>query len=99
MQHHIKPKAGNNQAIVACTYQNRDYEGFRPYEGESDIVNIRKLFGPKRYALCVAICSENKTNHHIFVVIDTNHHITIFQNFLAEHMPNVKYTRYLRSRT
>lgn len=75
------------------------YEGFRPYEGEDDVVNMRRLNGPHRYALVTAICSINKQTHTVWTVIDTQPHITAFQKFISEKIPQVKFIRYLRSRT
>lgn len=84
---------------VIYTYQGVTHEGFRPYEGESDFVNIRQLNSRKRYALVIAICSASKTEHTVWTVIDTEHHLRAFLNFMNEHHPKVNYIRYLRSRT
>jgi hypothetical protein len=99
MSTYQRPNKPNNQSVLSFTHDGVTFEGFRPYQGESDRVNIGKLHGPARYALVIAICSEDANNHHIWVVIDSKHFTDAFTRFTIEHLPKVKFTRYLRSRT
>ena len=92
---------------ISFVHDGTLYEGFRPYQGEVDTVNIRKLHGPRRYALVIVIASSpgpiavgnQNSPHTVWTVIDTNIHIEQFNAFLRTHYPTVQYIRYLRSRT
>jgi hypothetical protein len=75
------------------------YEGFRLYEGEADRKHPRDFMAQRRYGVTIAICSEVTKTHSVWVVMDNEHTIRNFTNFLSLVFPKVTYTRYLRSRT
>ena len=98
MNTYQRPQGKNLQSPVSFTYNGTLFEGFRPYEGETDVVNISKLSRP-HYALITALCSVNKTDHSIWTVVDTKHFTTSFDLFITNYFPSITFIRYLRSRT
>ena len=95
---------------LTYNFDGIEWEGFRPYRGEEDAVNLRNVHGPNRLPLVTAICTSTSPQeisgpypqnsyHTVWTVIDSKVFTDAFIQFLMQYYPQVTYTRWLRSRT